>query len=93
MLLFGKGANPWTARGRVIDRAAALKVLEDEQGVLPLAVVLRCRLRAVMPVPKTALVGGGRSAAVRSHFSDGLRCGSVAVLLERCLKTFAPSAD
>ena len=44
-LIFGKGASPWTSRGKIIDRAAAEKVLNKERGELPLSVVLRCRVR------------------------------------------------
>jgi len=44
-LIFGKGASPWTHRGKLIDRAAAEKVLNEQKGELPLAVVLRCRVR------------------------------------------------
>ena len=45
MLIFGKGASPWTHRGHVIDRQVALKVLETQQGQLTKAVLLRCRVR------------------------------------------------
>jgi putative transposase len=45
MLIFGAGASPWTHRGHVIDRQEALKVLEAQQGQLPKAVLLRCRVR------------------------------------------------
>ena len=45
MLLFGKGADPETAKGKVMERAAAVRVLEKEQGHLPKAVILRCRVR------------------------------------------------
>ena len=44
-LIFGKGASPWTHKGRLIDRETAEKVLNEQQGELPLAVVLRCRVR------------------------------------------------
>ncbi|NBB77947.1 MAG: transposase [Verrucomicrobia bacterium] len=44
-LIFGKGASPWTCRGKVIDRETAEKVLNEEKGELPLSVVLRCRVR------------------------------------------------
>ena len=44
-LLFGKGASPWTHRGKLIDRKQALRVLEEEQGELSKAVLLRCRVR------------------------------------------------
>jgi REP element-mobilizing transposase RayT len=42
LLIFGKGSE---GSGRVIDRDQALKVLEREDGVLPKAAVLRCRVR------------------------------------------------
>lgn len=45
MLIFGKGASPWTHHGRVIDRQKALVVLNEEHGQLPKAVMLRCRIR------------------------------------------------
>lgn len=45
MLVFGKGSSPWTHQGRVIDRKKAVKVLEDEDGTLSKAAVLRCRIR------------------------------------------------
>ena len=44
-LIFGKGASPWTCRGKLIDRETAEKVLNEQQGELPLSVVLRCRVR------------------------------------------------
>lgn len=45
MRLYGKGASPWTHRGKLIDHDKALKVLNEEQGQLPTAAVLRCRVR------------------------------------------------
>ena len=45
MLIFGKGSSPWTQHGKLIDEKKALAVLNDEQGQLPKAVVLRCRVR------------------------------------------------
>ena len=45
MLIFGKGSSPWTHRGKLIDQKAALKVLNQQAGRLPSAVVLRCRVR------------------------------------------------
>ena len=45
MLIFGKGASPWTHRGKLIDQKTALKVLNKQEGRLPAAVVLRCRVR------------------------------------------------
>ena len=44
-LIFGKGASPWTCRGKLIDRKTAEKVLNEQQGELPMSVVLRCRVR------------------------------------------------
>lgn len=44
-LIFGKGVSPWLHQGKRISRAAAEKVLNDQQGALPLPVVLRCRVR------------------------------------------------
>ncbi|TVP77862.1 MAG: transposase [Puniceicoccaceae bacterium] len=44
-LIFGKGASPWTHKGKLIDRKAAEKVLNAQKGELPLPVVLRCRVR------------------------------------------------
>ncbi|NBB80476.1 MAG: transposase [Verrucomicrobia bacterium] len=44
-LIFGKGASPWTCRGKLIDRETAEKVLNEQKGELPLSVVLRCRVR------------------------------------------------
>ncbi len=43
MLIFGKGSAP--GRGATIERKAAVKVLEQQDGELPLATVLRCRVR------------------------------------------------
>ena len=45
MLIFGKGASPWTHKGKLIDHEAAMKVLEKQQGQLPKTVLLRCRVR------------------------------------------------
>ena len=42
-LIFGKGSEP--GRGASISRERALKVLEEQDGVLPKAAVLRCRVR------------------------------------------------
>jgi REP element-mobilizing transposase RayT len=44
-LLFGKGGDPWEVKGRVMDRRKVAKVIEDQDGVLPRAAVLRCRMR------------------------------------------------
>ena len=44
-LIFGKGVSPWTHNGVLIDRKAAEKVLNAQRGELPLAAVLRCRVR------------------------------------------------
>jgi len=45
MLIFGKGASPWTNKGKLITHEAAVKVLEKQQGKLPKTVLLRCRVR------------------------------------------------
>ncbi|MGK0177047.1 MAG: putative transposase [Lentimonas sp.] len=45
MLIFGKGSSPWTHKGKLITHEAAVKVLEKEQGQLPTAILLRCRVR------------------------------------------------
>ena len=45
MLIFGKGASPWTHKGKLITHEAAVKVLEKQQGQLPKTVMLRCRVR------------------------------------------------
>ena len=45
MLIFGKGASPWTHRGRLISREDAVRVLEEERGELPMCAMLRCRVR------------------------------------------------
>jgi REP element-mobilizing transposase RayT len=44
-LIFGKGGNPWEVKGQVMDRRKVAKVLEEQDGVLPKAAVLRCRIR------------------------------------------------
>jgi len=43
-MLFGKGAKP-AAGSAHMDRAKAARVLEKEQGYLPAATLLRCRIR------------------------------------------------
>ncbi|WP_269524398.1 transposase [Coraliomargarita parva] len=45
LLIFGKGSSPWIHKGKVINRKAALRVLEQESGRLPRGVALRCRVR------------------------------------------------
>jgi len=45
MLIFAKGASPWTRNGKRMDERKALKVLNEEKGQLPRATVLRCRVR------------------------------------------------
>jgi len=45
MLLFGKGANPETFKGKRMDREAAVQVLESQRGTLPKTVLLRCKVR------------------------------------------------
>jgi len=44
-LIFGKGGDPWEMKGRVLSRKQVAKVLEEQDGVLPKAAVLRCRVR------------------------------------------------
>lgn len=44
-LIFGMGGDPWTVKGRVMDRRQVVKVIEEQDGVLPRATVLRCRIR------------------------------------------------
>ena len=44
-LIFGMGSDPMASKGRVMDRKQVVKVLEKQDGVLPKAVVLRCRVR------------------------------------------------
>lgn len=44
-LIFGNGGDPWEVKGRVIDRKIVAKVIEEQDGVLPRATVLRCRIR------------------------------------------------
>jgi REP element-mobilizing transposase RayT len=44
LMLFGKGSAP-AAGAKQIDRAQAVRVLEKEQGHLPAATLLRCRIR------------------------------------------------
>jgi REP element-mobilizing transposase RayT len=45
MLIFGKGSSPWTHNGKLIDEKKALKVLNEEDGLLPKPAALRCRIR------------------------------------------------
>jgi REP element-mobilizing transposase RayT len=44
MMLFGKGSAPAVGASQV-DRARAVQVLKNEQGSLPAATLLRCRIR------------------------------------------------
>jgi len=44
-LIFGKGGDPWTMKGRVMRREQVVRALEEQDGVLPRAAVLRCRVR------------------------------------------------
>lgn len=43
-MLFGKGSKPAPGASQ-LDRAQAVRVLEEEQGALPTHVLLRCRIR------------------------------------------------
>ncbi|NQY33178.1 MAG: transposase [Coraliomargarita sp.] len=45
VLIFGKGSSPWTHQGCIIDRKKAIKVLEEQDGELSKATMLRCRVR------------------------------------------------
>ena len=45
LLIFGKGSSPWTHKGKLISREQAVKVLEEQNGELSTAVLLRCRVR------------------------------------------------
>jgi REP element-mobilizing transposase RayT len=44
-LIFGKGGNPFEVNGCVMDRHIVSQVIEEQDGVLPRAAVLRCRVR------------------------------------------------
>lgn len=44
-LIFGKGGDPMENKGLVLDRKKVAKVIEEQDGVLPRAAVLRCRVR------------------------------------------------
>ena len=46
-LLFGQGGAPRASRGGVIDRRQVVKVLEEQDGILPQTAVLRCRVRYI----------------------------------------------
>lgn len=64
-LIFGKGSSPWTHRGRLIDAKTADKVINEQQGELPLAAALRCRVRYFTD---GAILGSVEF--VRSHAAD-----------------------
>ncbi|MFO8026350.1 MAG: transposase, partial [Opitutales bacterium] len=44
-LIFGKGGDPWEMKGRVMTRKQVVRALEEQDGVLPMAAALRCRVR------------------------------------------------
>lgn len=44
-LLFGQGADPWLMGSRAFDRKTALRVIEEQGGVLPIPAAMRCRVR------------------------------------------------
>lgn len=44
-LLFGQGSDPWLMGHRAFDRERAVRVIEEEGGVLPPAAAMRCRIR------------------------------------------------
>jgi REP element-mobilizing transposase RayT len=91
-LIFGKGASPWTHRGKLIDRKAAEKVLNEQQGELPMAAVLRCRVRYFTDgaiLGSTEFVRSyaadwqtsrGRTHPVRAHPAHGAAWGDLAVV-------------
>jgi hypothetical protein len=91
-LIFGKGASPWTHRGKLIDRKAAEKVLNEQQGELPLAAVLRCRVRYFTDgaiLGSTEFVRSyaavwqaerGRTRPARTHAARGAAWGDLAVV-------------
>ena len=91
-LIFGKGSSPWTCRGKVIDRATAERVLNKEKGELPLAAVLRCRVRyftdgAVLGTAEFVRgytgawqSGCGRQFPVKVHRARGAPWGDLAVV-------------
>lgn len=64
-LIFGKGSSPRTHGGVSIDAKTAEKVLNEQQGELPLAAVLRCRVRYFTD---GAILGSAEF--VRSHAAD-----------------------
>ena len=43
--IFGKGGNPWEMKGRIMKREQVVKVLEQEDSILPASAALRCRVR------------------------------------------------
>jgi len=45
LLIFGKGSGGSAGSGHVFEREKALKVLEQADGLLPKAAILRCRVR------------------------------------------------
>ena len=86
-LIFGKGASPWTHRGRPIDRKAAEKVLNEERGELPLAAVLRCRVRyftdgAILGSSEFVRrhAAGWQAGRGRAHPARGAAWGDLAVV-------------
>jgi len=91
-LIFGKGSSPWTCRGKLIDRAAAERVLNKEKGELPLAAALRCRVRyftdgAVLGTAEFARghtgawqSGCGRRFPAKVHRARGAPWGDLAVV-------------
>jgi hypothetical protein len=92
MLIFGKGSSPWAHNGKVIDHAKALKVLEQQQGALPLAVVLRCRVRYftdgailgstefVRRFADAGQLDGGRKHPMKANLLTGADWGDLAVI-------------
>ena len=89
-LIFGKGSAP--GRGASISRRRALKVLEEQDAILPKAVVLRCRVRYFtdgMIFGSGEFVRGftdawqrerGRKYPPKSNFLKGADWGDLAVI-------------
>ncbi|MFO8026183.1 MAG: transposase [Opitutales bacterium] len=91
-LIFGKGGAPWEMGGRVMTREQVAKVLEEQDGVLPKAAALRCRVRYFTDgaiLGSAEYVRGFVDAAhgvqqrkhpLKAHGLKGARWGDMAVL-------------
>ncbi|MGJ8654021.1 MAG: transposase [Opitutaceae bacterium] len=92
LLLFGKGSSPWTHKGKVISRKRAVEVLEEEQGELSKASMLRCRVRYfsdgailgsaefVRGFADTWQIERGRKHPPRPNYMRGSDWGDLAVI-------------